>query len=204
MTPLERAALLLGAQPFRCFAKSDAMALPSMIHRVIIDLADLDRGCYLRLEATVARHPSETAERLVLRLLAYALCYEESLAFTKGISAGNEPDLWAKLPDGRVRQWVEVGLPDPERLRKTSRHAEQVVLVAGGYGLQRWLGQHQPKLASITNLTILTLDPALINRLAASLERVVEWSVTVTEGVLYLSRGGETLESPLAIVQGDR
>jgi uncharacterized protein YaeQ len=204
MTPLERAALLLGAQPFRCFAKSDAMALPSMIYRVIIDLADLDRGSYLRLEATVARHPSETAERLVLRLLAYALCYEESLVFTKGISAGNEPDLWVKLPDGRVRQWVEVGLPDPERLRKTSRHAEQVVLVAGGYGLQRWLGQHQPKLASIMNLTILTLDPALINRLAASLERVVEWSVTVTEGVLYLSRGGETLESPLAIVQGDR
>lgn len=175
-----------------------------MIHRVIIDLSDIDRGCYLRLEATVARHPSETAERLVLRLLAYALCYEESLVFTKGISAGNEPDLWAKLPDGRVRQWVEVGLPDPERLRKTSRHAERVVLVAGGNGLQRWLSQHQPKLASITNLTILTLDPALVNRLAATLERVVEWSVTVTEGVLYLTRGGETLESPVAIVQGVR
>ena len=83
-------------------------------------------------------------------------------------------------------------------------HAERVVLVAGGGGLQRWLNQHQSKLASITNLTVLTLDPALVNRLAGTLERVVEWSVTVTEGVLYLTRGGETLESPVTIVQGAR
>lgn len=180
------------------------MALPSAIHRVDIDLSDIDRSRYARLEATVARHPSETAERLVLRVLAYALCYEEDLVFTKGISAGDEPDLWAKRPDGRVREWIEVGLPDPERLRKTSRHAERVVLVAGGGGLQRWLNQHQSKLASITNLTVLTLDPALINRLAETLERVVEWSITVTEDVLYLIRGSETLESPVTILQGAR
>ena len=128
----------------------------------------------------------------------------EGLVFTKGISAGNEPDLWAKRPDGRVQEWVEVGLPDPERLRKSSRHAERVVLVAVGGGLQRWLNQHQPKLASITNLTVLTLDPGLVNHLAETLERVVEWSVTVTEGVLYLSSGGETLESPVTTVQGVR
>ena len=180
------------------------MALPSVIHRVAIDLADIDRDRYTRLEATVARHPSETAERLVLRVLAYALCYEEDLVFTKGVSAGDEPDLWSKRPDGRVQEWVEVGLPDSERLRKVSRHAERVVLVAGGGGLQRWLNQHQPKLASITNLTILTLDPTLVDRLAETLERVVEWSVTVTEGVLYLNRGDESLESPINIVQGAR
>jgi len=180
------------------------MALPSTIHRVAIDLSDIDCGRYARLEATVARHPSETAERLVLRVLAYALCYDEDLVFTKGISAGDEPDLWVKRPDGRVQEWIEVGLPDPERLRKTSRHAERVVLIAGGGGLQRWLNQHQPKLASITNLTILILDPTFVNRLAETLERVVEWSVTVTEGVLYLTRGIETLESPVTIIQGAR
>jgi uncharacterized protein YaeQ len=180
------------------------MALPSTIHRVAIDLSDIDCGRYTRLEVTVARHPSETVERLVLRVLAYVLCYKEGLVFTKGISAGDEPDLWAKRPEGRVQEWVEVGLPDPERLRKTSRHAERVILVAGGGGLQRWINQHQPKLASITNLSVLTLVPALVDRLAETLERVVEWSVTVTEGVLYLTRGGETLESAVTIVQGIR
>jgi uncharacterized protein YaeQ len=77
-------------------------------------------------------------------------------------------------------------------------------LVAGGGGLQRWINQHQLKLASITNLTILILDPTFVNHLAETLERVVEWSVTVTEGVLYLTRGVETLESPVTIVQGAR
>lgn len=75
---------------------------------------------------------------------------------------------------------------------------------ARGAGQQRWLNQHQSKLAAIENLTVLTLNPALVNRLAETLERVVEWSVTVTEGVLYLTRRGETLESPLTIVQGVR
>lgn len=180
------------------------MALPASIHRVAVDISDLDRGCYARLEASVARHPSETAERLVLRVLAYALCFDEALAFTKGIAAGDEPDLWVRTPDGRVREWVEVGLPDPERLRKACRHAEHVTLLAGGGGLRRWLDQHLPKLSALANLTILTLDPLLVGRLAENLERVVEWSVTVTEDVLYLARNGEALESPVTVVQGFR
>jgi uncharacterized protein YaeQ len=180
------------------------MALPATIHRVAVEIADIDRGRYARLEASVARHPSETAERLVLRLLAYALCYDEELTFTKGIAAGDEPDLWAREADGRVREWVEVGLPDPERLRKASRHAGRVALVAGGSGLRRWLEQHQAKLVALTNLTVVTLDPAFVGRLAETLERVVEWSVTVSGGVLYLTKGGDTLESPVTIVQGER
>ncbi|MCP3176491.1 YaeQ family protein [Desulfuromonas sp. KJ2020] len=180
------------------------MALPATIYRVVIDLADLDRGCYARLETTAARHPSETAERLVTRLLAYALCYHEELGFTKGICAGDEPDLWSREADGRVLEWIEVGLPDADRLRKASRHAGRVVLVASGSGLRRWLEQHQAKLASVPNLTILALDAEFIGRLAASLERAINWSLTVTEGTLYLTRGGETLEAPLHLIQGER
>lgn len=180
------------------------MALPATVYRAAIDLSDLDRACYARLETTVARHPSETAERLVARLLAYALCYDEELTFTKGIAAGDEPDLWAKEPDGRVREWIEVGLPDPDRLRKASRHAGRVVLVASGSGMSRWLEQHQAKLAPLANLTILALDQAVVARLAAGLERVIDWSLTVTEGTLYLTCGGESLEAPLTVLQGAR
>ena len=180
------------------------MALPATIHRIAIDLSDIDRGRYARLEATVARHPSETAERLILRVLAYALCYDEEMTFTKGIAAGDEPDLWTRDPDGRVREWVEVGLPDSERLRKASRHAGHLVLLAGGSGFRRWLEQHQAKLALIANLTIITVDANLIEQLTGALARVVEWSVTITGGVLYLTSGGDTLESPVTIVQGER
>lgn len=180
------------------------MALPATIHRAVVELSDLDRNCYARLENTVARHPSETAERLVARILAYALCYSEELVFTKGIAAGDEPDLWAKDPDGRVRDWIEVGLPDPERLRKASRHAERVILVASGNGVPRWLDQHRAKLVPIDNLTILVPDPAFLSHLAAGVARVVNWSLTVTEGVLYLTTGGATSEAPLHIEQGAR
>ena len=92
------------------------MALPSAIHKVNIQLADIDRGVYETLQSTVARHPSETEERLVARLLAYALFFEPELVFTKGISAVDEPDLWSKGPDGRVLLWVEVGLPEADRI----------------------------------------------------------------------------------------
>lgn len=180
------------------------MALPVTIYRAVIELSDLDRALYERLETTVARHPSETGERLIVRLFAYALCYHEGLSFTKGIAAGDEPDLWSKEPDARVREWIEVGLPDPERLRKAGRHAERVILVASGNGLNRWLEQHRSKLAAIANLTILVLDPAFVGKIVERLQRSIDWSLTITEGTLYLTLAGETFESPLRIEQGER
>ncbi len=99
------------------------MALPSTIYRTTVQLADIDRSIYETLQTTVARHPSETEERLIARLLALALFYEPDLGFTKGISATDEPDLWLKGADGRVQLWVEVGLPDAERIIKAARHA---------------------------------------------------------------------------------
>jgi len=173
------------------------MALTPTIYRVHIQLAHVDRGCYEQLQATVARHPSETAERLVLRLLAYALCYEPELAFTRGIAAGDEPDLWRKGGDGRVETWLEVGLPEPERLIKAARHADRVILLAAGSGRWRWEAAHLARLAAIPNLTLYGLDFDFVQQLAARLQRAIEWSVTVTEGTLYLSIDDTTLETPV-------
>lgn len=184
--------------------KVKTMALPATIHRATIELSDVDRSLYQRLEATVARHPSETAERMVARLLAYALCYSEDLSFTRGICAGDEPDLWSKEPDGRVREWIEVGLPDPDRLRKAGRHAGRVILVASGGGLNRWLEQNRAKLEGIPNLTVLALEPFFVAKISERLQRVIDWSLTITEGMLYLTLGGETKESPLRTIQGER
>ena len=180
------------------------MALPSTIYRVNLEISDIDRGVYETLQASVARHPSETEERLVARLLAYALFFEPELAFTKGISAGDEPDLWLKGPDGRVLLWVEVGLPEPERLIKAGRHAEQVALIACGKALPVWEQQQFPKLVGIANLAMVRLEPAFINRLAAKLERTISWSITITDGTLYLTSGDETLETVFVMRIGKR
>ncbi len=173
------------------------MALPSIIYRASIGLSDVDRGIYESLPATVARHPSETEERLVARLLAYALLYEPDLAFTKGVGAGDEPDLWLKGPDGRVSLWVEVGLPEAERVVKASRHSERVAVVVCGAAFANWEKQHYPKLQSIKNLQVIRIEQSFINRLASQLERSINWSITITEGNLYLTVAGETMETTI-------
>ena len=178
------------------------MALPSTIYRAVIQLSNIGRNIYEPLQATVARHPSETAERLVTRLLAYALCYEPDLAFTKGISAGDEPDLWVKGPDGRVKLWIEVGLPEPERLIKSCRHVEQAVLFASGPSLHRWAEQHLAKLAGRPNLTVIGIDQDFLGKLVTHLERSINWALTITEGSLYLDVGSETLETTLSHLSG--
>lgn len=178
------------------------MALPSTIYRASVQLSDLDRQIYEQLQTTVAQHPSETAERLLVRLLAYALCYEEELSFTKGVGSGDEPDLWSKGPDGRVRLWVEVGQPDPEKLAKSCRHVERAVLFVFGPTLSRWLPLNQAKLASIPNLTVAAIDFKFLSELVAKLQRVINWSLTVTEGNLYLTAGDQTHETTLEHISG--
>ena len=179
------------------------MALPPTIYRTQLQIADVDRGCYENLQLTVARHPSETAERLVARLLAYALCYQEGLVFTKGISAGDEPDLWLKTPDDRVQLWIEVGLPEADKLRKSSRHAGEVVLFAyGSHPRSLWQRDQLPRLGTLDNLRVYGLDTALMRFLVDRLQRGIDWSVTRTEGTLYLAVGGETCDAPLVLLYG--
>ncbi len=179
------------------------MALPATVYRVSIDLANLDANRYEKLQFTVARHPSETAERLVARVLAYALWFEEGLAFTKGICAGDEPDLWYKGPDGRVLLWLEVGQPEAERLLKASRHAAQVVLLAYGANRFRWEAAHLPKLANVANIGVFALDEAFLKQVVTGLERAICWTLTVTEGTLYLASGGATFETALIRLSSD-
>lgn len=180
------------------------MALPSTIYRANIQLSDIDRGVYESLQATVARHPSETEERLIARLLAYAVYYEPELAFTKGISAGDEPDLWLKGPDDRVQLWVEVGLPEPDRIIKASRHSARVALVACGKAFPNWEQQQLPKLQGFSNLSVISFDQTFISSLASKLDRSINWEVTITDGNLYINIGGETFETVFHELAGKR
>lgn len=178
------------------------MALPSTIYRANVQLSDVDRNVYETIQTTVAQHPSETRERLVARILALALFYEPDLAFTRGLSATDEPDLWVIGPDGKIKFWVEVGLPDADRIVKASRHGERAALLACGRALASWDLQHLPKLSKIKNLTVFAVEPALIATLESRLERVINWSITITEGVLYLTTGDTTCESSIQLKAG--
>ncbi len=173
------------------------MALPSTIYRANLQISDIDRGVYETLQTTAARHPSETVERLVARLLALAIFYEPDLAFTKGLCATDEPDIWVIGPDSRKLLWVEVGLPESDRIIKACRHAERVALLACGKALASWDQQHLPKIEKIKNLTIVSVDQIFINTLASKLERAINWSITITEGTIYLAIADATHTSAI-------
>ena len=178
------------------------MALPSTIYRMNIQLSNINRGVYETIQTTAARHPSETEERLVSRLLALAIFFEPDLSFTRGLSATDEPDIWVVGPDGKTRFWVEVGLPDADRIIKASRHAERVALLASGRTLISWDQQHLPKLNKLTNVTVVSLDQTFIVNLASRLDRSTYWSITITEETLYLTIGEDTYETAIQIKTG--
>lgn len=176
------------------------MALSATIYRVSIQLSDADRNRYYNLQTTVAQHPSETAERLMARILAYAFAYEPKLTFTRGICAGDEPDLWIKEPDGRINTWIEVGLPNPERLRKARRQAGRIILFAYGPSRFRWENQYLAQLSAIRDLTVWGIDYDFLKQLVLLLRRAIDWSLTVIGNKLYLGIDDQTLESSLTLL----
>ncbi len=173
------------------------MARGATIYRTRLDLSLVDRDVYAEATPTVARHPSETHERTLARILAYALCYEDDLEFGRGVSATDEPDLWSREGDGRPRHWIEVGQPEGKRLMKAARQSRRATLFAFGEGLERWRRAQLEGLDSPTNLSVLHLDDAFLAALARSCDRQIRWSVTLSDGVVYVTTGDESFETRL-------
>ncbi|SFH26923.1 YaeQ family protein [Modicisalibacter xianhensis] len=179
------------------------MALTATPYKVDLSLSDLDRDVYATLRFTVARHPSETEERLAVRLLAYALWYAEGLAFGRGLSDVDEPALWEKSLDERILHWIEVGQPDAERLTWCSRRAERVSLLA--YGNRRgWETRVLPSVDTLGNLNIAALPQAPLAALAENLPRSVKWAVMLSEDTLFVTDERGQHELPLEWLQGGR
>lgn len=174
------------------------MALRATIYKAELNVADNDRGYYGSHAVTVARHPSETDERLMVRLLAYALWVQtdERLVFTRGLSDTDEPDLWNLDLTGAVRQWVEIGLPDERRLLKACGRAEQVIVLAYGRGVDVWWAGARGKLARAGNLQVYALEAEATKSLAALADRSMRLSVNVTDRNAWVSceRGDVSLD----------
>ncbi len=171
------------------------MALSSTIYSFDVELADADRGVYESLPLKLAMHPSESVERLLTRLLAYCLEYEEGIAFSKGgVSDGDEPAIAVKDPSGRYKAWIEVGLPEANRLHRAAKQSERVAV----YTLRqpanplRQLAGHT--IHRSAEIPFYTIDPALIAALTGALDRRMKISVSISGGQIYLTVAGKSVD----------
>lgn len=163
------------------------MALNSTIYKVELQISDMDRQYYATHALTLARHPSETEERLMVRLLAFALYADDRLEFGKGLSDEDEPTLWRKAYTGEIEQWIELGQPDEARIRKACGRAREVVVINyGGHGAEIWWHKVGSALSRHRNLTVLDLPAASVANLTALLHRGMRLQCLIQDGQVQL------------------
>ncbi|AZZ90351.1 YaeQ family protein [Hahella sp. KA22] len=164
------------------------MALKATIYKAVLHVADMDRNYYEDLTLTIARHPSETDERMMLRLVAFALHASDRLQFTKGISTQDEPDIWEKSLSDEIDLWIDLGLPEESRIRKACGRARQVIIYAyGGRAVPLWWRKYQDELARFDNLRIMEVSAETTKQLAELAQRAMDLQCTIQDGQVWLS-----------------
>jgi uncharacterized protein YaeQ len=174
------------------------VALTATIYILEIDLADADRQVYVSLELRAARHPSESEEYFVTRVLAYLLEYTEGIGFSRGISDPDQPAITIRDLTGAITTWIEVGAPDAARLHKASKAASRVVVYTHKDPQQLLRNLAGEKIHRAESIELYAVDRALVRDLAAKLERRMAFSISVAEQTIYLSIGAETLSGVIA------
>jgi len=156
------------------------MALKATISRVELSIANIDRGYYADHSLTIARHPSETEERMMVRVLAFALHAAPGLEFGRGLSSEDEPDLWQRDLTGVIERWIEVGLPDEREVRKACGRAREVdVLAYGARAVDLWWEDARKTLERQDRLEVSELPPEAARALAEMAERSMRLQVTI-------------------------
>ncbi len=177
------------------------MALKATICKASLQIADIDRNYYAEHALTVARHPSETDERMMVRLLAFALNAHEHLAFGKGLSDTDEPDLWQKDLTGAIEHWIEVGQPDDKRLLRAAGRATRVTVYAYGHRAELWWRPLADKLERAKNLAVWRIPAAVVRALEQLAGRSMQLQCTVQEGQMYFSNAAETVQIELSALK---
>ena len=173
------------------------MALKATIFKVELSIADLDRNYYADHSFTIARHPSETDERMMVRVLAYALHADAALRFGKGLCVDDEPDLWQRDLTGAIELWIDVGQPDEKWIRKACGRAQKVVVVSYGRASDIWWNGIRDKLARLSNLTVWNLPPDVAPALAGLTARSMHLKCTLQDGQVCITDGREiTMAEP--------
>lgn len=163
------------------------MALNATIYKAELSISDMDRHYYATHALTLARHPSETEQRLMARLVAFALYAHERLEFGKGVSDEDEPALWRKAYTDEIELWIELGQPEEARIRKACGRARQVVVINyGGRVADIWWDKVSATLTRNTNLSVIDLDEASVQHLVARCERGMRLQCLIQDGELQL------------------
>jgi len=170
------------------------MALNATIYKVELQISDMDRHYYATHALTLARHPSETEERLMVRLLAFALYAEDRLEFGKGISDEDEPALWRKDYTDDIELWIELGQPDEARIRKACGRSRHVVVINyGGNIADMWWAKVGASLGRNKNLTVLDIPTATVDALLPLLQRGMRLQALIQDGQLQLMNDAESV-----------
>ena len=171
------------------------MAIKATIFKANLQIADMERHYYQDHTLTLARHPSETDERMMVRLLVFALHAHEFLTFGQGLSADDEPDLWQKDLTGAIELWIDVGLPDEKLIRKACGRAKQVIIYAyGGRAADMWFAQNSRQLERLRNLTVINLPVESTRAIARLAQRTMDLQCTIQDGQVWLGDGDESAQ----------
>jgi uncharacterized protein YaeQ len=178
------------------------MAIKATVCKATLQIADMDRNYYADHALTLARHPSETDERMMVRLLAFALYAEEYLTFAQGMSNDDEPDLWCKDLTGAIQTWISVGLPDERLIRKACGRSNQVVLITYGRSADIWWNENRDKMQRQSNLTVLKLTTETTQALAAWAQRNMALQCNIQEGDIMLTSDAGMIEVEPIVLHG--
>lgn len=163
------------------------MALKASIYKANLSVSDMDRNVFGDFNLTVALHPSETVERMMVRILAFCYRAAENLTFTKGLSSMDEPDLWLKHDNGTILEWIEVGQPTPERLKKASGHSQAVEVFTYGRGMDVWWKSNSAAIRALPKVSIHYFAADELQSLTALADKTMNLTVTITESIAYVS-----------------
>ena len=176
------------------------MALKPTIYKFRISLSDLNRDYYDSLNLTVAQHPSETVERMMVRVIAFCLNASEHLVFTKGLCVADEPDIWLRTFDDKILLWIEVGEPSVERIIKATRHAENVKIYTFNSRSNIWWSENMNRFNRL-NVSVFQFDWQNIESLMKFLQRTMDCSMTITDDSIYLATESGEYELPLHLLK---
>jgi uncharacterized protein YaeQ len=171
------------------------MALTSTLFRFQVELSDIDRGVYESLDLRVACHPSEDAERMVMRVLARAIAHEEGLEFGRGLSHVDDPTLHKTSLSGQLETWIDVGIPGADRLHRASKRVDKLMIFTHKLEVALRKEWSSRSIHGAKDIELVRLDPEFVSNLAEDLPRSVTWYLTIQDGSLSVSVGEQSFDS---------